>query len=264
MRRMIGIAAAAFLLVGAGVAVAHSSNAKSVRAVSATFTAKTVSELRTSTCTSPDGKTYVSTRATYTGTTTGGEWGTNVPVKIDASSLINATDKVGIVEGKLRIEGADGKRASAHFTTVYSNGTVAGLAVGRSDPDAGLVANISATFDPSSSGGFDSAKVGGQTAPGDAVLITRGGCRPSDQKTKPERIEAHGKITAIGANSSSISVAGVTCTVPSDLQSTVGKLKVGDSVSITCDVANGASTLTRVSGWGHSNSKHHGSKHDDD
>lgn len=255
MRRIFGIAAAALLVVGVGVAVAHSNN-KSIGAVSAAFTAKTVSELRTSTCTSPDGDTYVKTRATYTGATTGGDWGMNTPVKIDASSLINTTDKVGVVEGKLRIEAADGKKVSARFTTVYSNGIVAGLTEGHASPDARLLGNFSATFDNSSTGGFDSGEVGGQTLPGDAVLITRGGCRPDEQKSKPERIEARGKITEIGSGPSSISVAGVTCTVPTDLQSTVGKLAVGDFVSIKCDVENGATTLTKVSGGGP------GSKHD--
>ena len=39
--------------------------------------------------------------------------------------------------------------------------------------------------------------------------------------------------------------------MPADLQGKVAKLKVSDVVSIECDVANGASTLTHVSTHGH-------------
>jgi hypothetical protein len=244
MRRIIGITAAALLLVGVGVAVAQSE--RSIKQVSATLAATAASDVRTSTCTGPDGKTYTKTHGTYTGATAGGDWGANAPVRIHASSLINS-DGDGVVEGRLRIEAADGRHVHAHFTTVYSDGPIAGLAQGHaSSPGGKLIANFSADS-YSGTGGFTNVKVGGGTTGGYAVLITRGGCRPGETpKPKPEKIEARGAITELPAGA--IKVAGVTCTVPSDLASTVAKFKVGDYVRIKCEVANGATTLTRISG----------------
>ena len=66
MRRMILASVAGLLLVGAGVAVAHGFDSKAVKQVSATFSATTASNLRTSTCTGADGS-YAKSVATYTG-----------------------------------------------------------------------------------------------------------------------------------------------------------------------------------------------------
>jgi hypothetical protein len=254
MRRIFGITAAALLLVGVGVAVAHSNN-KSIRSVSATFGPTTASDVKTSTCTDPSNKTYTRTSGTYNGTASSTEPSLNGPIKIDASSLINS-DGDGIVEGKLRIEASDGTRTSAYFTAVHAvGGKIAGLAVGHTTSSGGqLIANFSADF--SAATGFTNAKLG-VTAGGNAVLITRGGCRPSESKSKPEHVEAHGKIGQV--SSTSITVAGITCSVPTNLQSTVAKLTTDDYVSIKCDVVSGQTpVLTRVSGW---HSKH--DKHDD-
>src|SRR5262249_30027651 len=107
-------------------------------------------------------------------------------------------------------------------------------------------------------GGFGNGKIGG-AANGDAVLITPGGCHPpkAPPPPKPERVKASGAITAVPtASPGSITVAGVTCGVPANLQNDVSKLKVGDVVTIECDVANGTSTLRSVSGHGHEHGHH--------
>ena len=247
MRRMILASVAAFLLVGAGVAVAHGFDSKAVKQVSATFSATAASNLRTSTCTGADGS-YAKSVATYTGTASSSEPSLNGAARIEAASFVNTTTGVGTVWGTARIDTTTG-RTSFSFEGVLTHGTLVGLADGHSRrADVKLLANISADY--SAAGGFANGKLGG-AAPGDAVLITSGGCQPP-KPPKPERVKAHGAITAVSTGSTgSISVAGVTCGVPANLQNEVSRLKVGDVVTIECDVANGTNTLRNVSGHGH-------------
>jgi hypothetical protein len=243
MRRMILVTATALLLVGAGVAVAHGLDGKSVKQVSATFTATTANGVRTTTCTGADGS-YAQSRGTYSGSATSTEPSLNGPARITAESLVNTTTGVGTVSGEVRIDTADGRHTSARFDGVLTHGSVVGLAEGgvRGRDEASLVANMSADF--TAAGGFANGKFGG-TAAGDAVLVMRGGCE-APKAPKPEHVKAHGAITAV--SSTSISVAGVTCGVPPSLQAAVAKLKTTDVVEIECDVVSGASTLTKVSG----------------
>jgi hypothetical protein len=244
MRRIILASVAGLVLVVAGVAVAHGFDGKAVKQVSATFSATATSNLRTSTCAGSDG-TYAKSVATYTGAATSTEPSLNGPARIEAASFVNTTTGVGTVWGNARIDTASG-RTSFSFEGVLTHGSVVGLASGHSRrPGARLLANFSADF--SAAGGFGNGKIGG-TAAGDAVLITPGGCHPP-KPPKPERVKARGAISAV--SSTSITVAGVTCGVPSHLAGKVGGLHTGDVVSIECDVANGTSTLRNVSGHHH-------------
>jgi hypothetical protein len=246
---MILVTGAAFLLVGAGIAVAHGFDSKSVRQVSATFSATPTGTVRTATCTGADG-TYAKSQGTYTGTATSSEPSLNGSASIEAASFVNTTTNVGTVWGKLRISTADGRRTTADFEGVLTHGSVVGLAEGRAHPRGGvkLLANFSADF---SAGGFMNGKLGGGTAAGDAVLIEQGGCKPPKppKPPKPEKVNARGAITAV--SSSSITVAGITCNVPANLQNEVSKVKVNDVVTIECEVASGTSTLKHVSRHGH-------------
>jgi hypothetical protein len=247
MRKVI-LMTAACLLIGTGVAVAHGFDAKSIRQASATFGPTTTSKLRTSTCTGTDG-TYAKSVASYSGTFTSTEPSLNGPGRLDAASLINTTTGVGTVWGELRIDTTDGRRTSAHFEGVLAHGSLVGLAEGHTRPGPGetkVLANISADY--TTTEGFKNGKLGGGTAAGEAILITRGGCEPQ-KAPKPERIKARGGVSNV--SSTSITVAGVSCNVPTSLQSKVANLKVGDRVEIECEVANGANTLTKVSGKGH-------------
>jgi len=245
MRRIILASVAGLLLVVAGVAVANGFDGKAVRQASATFTATSASNLRTSTCTGADG-TYAKSVATYTGSAVSSESSLNGPVRIEAASFVNTTTGVGTVRGNARIDTASG-RTSFSFEGVLTHGSVVGLASGHSRrADVRLLANFSADY--SAAGGFGNGKLGGGTAAGDAVLITPGGCHPP-KPPKPERVKARGAITAVSPTS--ISVAGVTCNVPANEQDEVANVKVGDVVTIQCDVANGANTLTDVSRHGH-------------
>ena len=114
------------------------------------------------------------------------------------------------------------------------------------------MANLSADW--SAAGGFANGKLGG-TSGGDAVELSSGGCKPSDS-SKPETVDVHGAVTAV--SSSSVSAAGVTCTVPTTLQSTVASLHVGDRVELRCTASGGTNTLVEVDGKhdGKHNGKH--------
>jgi hypothetical protein len=253
MRRLILIAVTGLALVGAGVAVAWEGQSKSVKQVSATFTATTASDVRTSTCTDSSNVTFTTTRGRWTGSAAGDPTLAGTAT-LDAEFLVNSSGD-GIVSGRLRIDGAN--HSSAEFDGVVSGGThIAGLAEGHgSAPWNKLVANLSADW--TSSGGFTNGKLGGGTAGGNAVVLTSGGCRPA-APPKPETVELHGAVT-LGAGNATLTVAGVTCNVPSNLASTVGSLHNGDRVEIKCTSASGTNTLVQVKG-----EHNHGKNHDND
>jgi len=244
MRRLIWIAAGVVVLVGAGIAIAHGDNGKSIKQVSATFAATTASNLRTNTCTATDG-TYETTRANYTGTATSTESTLNGTASVSAKSVINTTTGFGTVNGKLRIDTADGKHTVAEFDAVFSHGHIAGLAEGGGSEHSWnkLVANLSADY--SAAGGFANGKLGGTTG-GDAVLVSSGGCKPASS-SKPDTIEVHGTITAVSATS--ITAAGVTCAVPTTISTSA--LHIGDRVELKCTVSGGTNTLSKVEGDDH-------------
>src|SRR4051812_11873973 len=238
MKRTVFVAALAVLaLAVAGVAVAHGiDGGKSVKAVSGSFAATTASRVTTRTCTTSDGKTVVTTDGTYAGSSTG-DVDLTGPATLRAKSTINTTDGVGVVGGTLKIDVASGRDTVAEFTTVYSAGQLAGLAVGRAhSPSAQLVANISGGF--TAAGGFTNVKIGGSVG-GAAVEVASAGCR----STTPvrQRSEASGTVTAV--SSTSVTVAGLTCTVPTALQSKVAKLAVNARAEIHCELVGSTNTL---------------------
>jgi hypothetical protein len=242
MRRLIWIAATVLVLVGAGIAVAHDNNGKSIKLVSAGFTATTASNVRTDTCTATDG-TYTTTHGRWTGTATGDLSGN---ATIDAEILVTPTLD-GTVSGKLRIDGTDHTTTVAQFDAVIdAKGNLAGLAEGHGSADWNkLIANLSANW--SATAGFTGGKLGGGTTGGNAVEISSGGCRPA-KPAKPETIELKGAVT-IGTGT--VTVAGVVCTVPSTLTTDVAKLSNGDHVDLTCTVSGGTNTLSHVEGDHH-------------
>ena len=269
MRKLVWITAAIAALAGAGMAVAHQIDSKSIKSVSATFTAATASVVKTSTCTGTDG-TYATTRATYTGTATSSEPTLNGPVSIDTESLVNTTTNVGVVSGKISFGSGDNGN-NTRFAAVYSNGNIAGLATGRGGEDHGngngsggqLLANLSAAF--STTGGFTNGKLGGGTSGGDAVLVLSGGCQPA-ATPKPDTISVQGAVSTVSATS--ITAAGVTCVIPPELTATVAALALvsGSQVEMTCTAAAGVNTLSRISAGGghggdHSSKSNHSNQH---
>ena len=241
MRKLALVAVSMVALATAGLAAAWATDSgRSVTAVSGTFTATTVGSSQTRTCTTTDGKTITTTKATYTGTASGSADLTG-PITLDARSVVNTTDGIGEVDGKLKISASSGDTV-AHFASVYDHGNVAGLAKGHTAAhQVELVGNLSAAF--SATGGFTGGKLGGGTSGGSAVELGPGHC--AQNKTVEERSEANGTVSAV--SSTSITVAGLTCSVPASLAATVGTVKVGDHVAIHCTLSGGATNLVKLS-----------------
>ena len=239
MRKLTYIAALLVALVATGYAVADGiEGAKSASAVAGTFTA-TGASTSSRTCTTTDDKTIVVTDGKYTGTATGDPDLTG-PITLRARSVINTTDNVGVVSGSLRIDQTPGGNTSANYSAVYDHGTIAGLATGRAHgPSAGLVANLSATSRPRRASRRQArrrhlGRLGGRA--GTAA-------RASRRSPTPEKSEAHGTISALSATS--ITVAGLTCAIPSDKSAAVNaKFKQNDVAQIRCSLVSGVNTLT--------------------
>jgi hypothetical protein len=240
MRKLMLLAVGLVALATAGIAVAHGiEGAKTAKAVAGTFAATTVSKTETRSCTTTEAKTIEITQGRWTGTATGDADLTG-PVVVQAKSTINTTDGVGVVEGRIRIDVASGRDTSAGFSAVYDHGKLAGLAVGQAhDPSARLIANVSAAFTTAT--GFSDGKIGA-SAGGSAVEL--GPTRCMSTKTPSERSDARGTVSAV--SSSSITVAGLTCAVPSDLASKVADVKVNDRAEIRCALVSGTNTLVRI------------------
>lgn len=241
MRRLFLIIAAGSALAVAGVAVGQGIGTQAVKQVSATFTATSVTNTSARTCTNADG-TFVVTKAEYTGTATSTEPALSGPIRLSVQSLINTTKNLGVVTGRLRIDTASDRDTSVRIDTVYANGQVHGLASGRTrEPAAQLLADLSSSF--SVTGGFTNGKLGGTDGGGAAVELLRGSCKPAP-KPAAQRVRARGAVSAV--SSGSITVAGVTCVVPSNLAQKVSGVKVGDVADIRCELVGNQQTLTKI------------------
>jgi hypothetical protein len=245
MRKVTFAVVVLVALVATSYAVANGiEGAKSAKAVAGTFSA-TGTSTSSRTCTTTDGKTIVVTDGKYTGVAAGDPDLTGA-ITLRAKSVVNTTDNVGTVDGKLTIDAA-GKNTEASYSAVYDHGAIAGLAVGKAhQPNGKLIANLSATF--SAASGFTSGKLGGGTTGGSAVELSAGSCKSS--KTTAEKSEAHGTVSAL--STTSITVAGLTCAVPADKSADINaKFKTGDTAQIRCELVSGTNTLTSISGKKH-------------
>jgi len=209
--------------------------------VAGTFSATTVTGSQMRSCTTVDGKTIVSTKATYTGIASG-DPDLSGPIRLDVRSTINTTDGLGVLSGKVRI-GVAGGDTVAHLDAVYDHGAVAGLASGHTGtPHVALLGNVSvASF--TATGGFVTGKIGGGTAGGSAVELGPGKCAP---KPSRETSRAHGTVSALSITS--ITVGGLTCMIPANLAAKVNPntVKIGDRAEIECALANGVNTLVKI------------------
>ena len=245
MRKLTYLAALLVALVATGYAVADGiGGAKSATAVAGTFTATGTSS-SSRTCTTTDGKTLVVTDGKYTGVAAGDPDLTG-NITLSARSVINTTDNVGVVNGTLKIDQATSGGTAAFYSAVYDHGSIAGLATGRGrshDSSKQLVANLSATF--AAATGFTGGKLGGGTSGGSAVEVGGTSCKPNGTTT--ESSEARGTISAL--STSSITVAGLTCAIPSAQSADVNsKYKTSDTVQIRCALTSGVNTLTSIGG----------------
>lgn len=242
MRKLMLLTAGVMMFATTGLAVARGfDNGKTAKAVAGTFTATTVANSQTRSCTTADGKTITSTNATYTGTASG-DPDLSGAATLQVRSTINSTDALGVVEGKLKIA-ATGGDTVARFDAVYDHGNITGFASGHAaTPHSTLLGNLSAGFNAAA--GFTAGKIGGNTAGGSAVEIGPGKCAPSTSG-KSETSEARGNVSAL--SSTSITVGALTCTIPSTLAAKVSStVKLGDRAEIKCSLVSGVNTLVRV------------------
>lgn len=239
MKKLVMLVAVAASLVTAGIAVARGfDDAQGVQAVSGTFSATTVASSQTRTCTTAAGDTIATTKATYTGTASGAPDLTG-NASLDVRSTIDTTKGVGIVSGKLKIAATNGN-TEAQLSGVYANGTVAGLLTGHAaTPHTRLLGNVSAGFNATA--GFSNGQIGSSSG-GSAVELTPDGCKPSSSER--ESSEANGSVSAI--SSTSITVAGLTCSVPTTLAAKLQGINVGDRAEIRCSLTGGVVTLVGV------------------
>jgi hypothetical protein len=179
MRRLTFIAVGLAVLATAGLAVAKGlEGTKSIKSVTGTFAATTVELMgKTKTCTTSDGKTLVTMKARYSGTATG-DADLAGAITLDARSVVNMTDNVGVVEGKLRVDVASGGDTVARFSAVLANGKLVGFATGHAqDPHVKLFANLSSGFIAAT--GFTAGKIGAADG-GSAVEVGAGKCAPKN------------------------------------------------------------------------------------
>lgn len=243
MRKLTFAITALVALTATSIAVANGiDGAKTAAAVSATFTAAPSGTVTTRTCTTTDNQTITIADGKYTGNAASSNAALQGAITVRARSVINTTDDVGTVTGAYRIDVASGGDTVGAFRSVYDHGTIAGWTDGRAHAQAGRVlGNLSATFAATGTG-FQSGKIGGGTAAGSAIALGPTSCKPS--RPPVEQSEARGPATV---SATSITVAGLTCAIPSAMSADVtSKVKTGDVVEIHCSVQNGTNTLTRV------------------
>jgi len=176
MRRLTFVVVGLVVLATAGLAVAKGLETKSIKSVTGSFTAATVTPIgNAKTCTTSDGKTLVTARARYSGVAAG-DGNLAGAITLDARIVANATDNIGVVDGKLRIHVASGGETTAKFTGVFANGKLVGFATGHTPkPHAKLYANFSSGFAPAT--GFSGGKIGAADG-GSAVEVGPGKCAP--------------------------------------------------------------------------------------
>jgi hypothetical protein len=160
-------------LIATGIAAAHSQWTQSTQAAAADFTATTVSQSRSNTCTGSDG-TYQDMTATYTGTSTSSNSQLNGSLEIRAHSVVNTTEQLGWLDGTYRVRPSSGGGVNASFHAAIAGGNVVGLATAGAHDGGKLVASLSSAF--TQAGGFNGGKLGSGSANGAGTLFTQGSC----------------------------------------------------------------------------------------
>jgi hypothetical protein len=180
------------VLATAGLAVAKGlQTSKSIKSVTGTFSAATVKPIgKAKTYTTSDGKTLVTAKARYSGIAAG-DGNLAGAITLDARIVANATDNIGVVDGKLRIHVASGGETTAKFTGVVANGKLVGFATGHTPkPHAKLFANFSSGFAPAT--GFTGGKIGAADG-GSAVEVGPGKCAPKHDSATSGAKKDHDK-----------------------------------------------------------------------
>jgi hypothetical protein len=242
MKRFVVIAAVLGALVATSVAVATSWRTANVSAVSATLTATTPTNVRTTTQTC-DGQTIETTTGRWTGTATSSTADLAGTADLYLKSVYNATTNIGWVEGKLKIAASD-DRTVAHIAGINSNGTIDAWLRGHAGKgDGSLFGSLSGSF--SKTGGLTAGAIGSGSGADLAVLAKRVRCdKPGTQKPSVHLI-VRGSVETVSPTSISVKPgdgsATQTCSVTEARK--VQGLATGDHVVIKCSQVNGAWVL---------------------
>jgi hypothetical protein len=231
--------------VATSVAVAHGWRAGDVTAVSATLTATTPSNVRTSTHTC-NGQTIEITTGRWTGTSTSTTADLAGTVDLWVKSVYNVTKNLGWVEGRLKIRAAD-DRTGAHFTGINSNGTLDAWLRGHAGKgDGALLGSLTGTF--SRTAGLTAGAIGSGSGADAAVLVDAIRCEKPDTPRPSVHLFVRGTVETVSATSISIKPADgsatQTCSV-TDARKVQG-IAVGDHVLAKCTQVNGAWVLRDV------------------
>jgi len=161
--------------------------------VSATFSANTVANSQSQTCTAANNDSIQVTEATFTGTATGTlDNNLTGPVTIHAISVYDATTNAGTVSGDLTI----GTTFLGHFLTVNAKGALQGMIGGFESGGGQLIGNLSSSF--STTAGFGSASglatIGSGSATNTAILSTSS-CSSASNDNDNDDDQGQGKFS---------------------------------------------------------------------
>ena len=153
--------------------------------MSATFSAGTVANSQSQTCTTANGDSIQVTEATFTGTASSSDSHLSGPIMIDATSVFDATTTVGTVTGDVSIN-SGGAGFEGRLLAVNVKGALQGLLVGRENGGGSLVGNVTSTF--TTTAGFGSSTIGSGTGTNTAIVATgectsRSGDEDQDEDT---------------------------------------------------------------------------------
>lgn len=246
MRRLTLVVAGALTLVATSVAIGALGRDRTASAVSATFTATTVGNRATTTCSNDDG-TYQITKGTYTGAATGDAMLAG-PIRLTVRAAINTTKRLGTIDGNVVVDRA-GRDTRAHLTAVYNDGSVSGVLIGTAlPPGQRLLGTFTASY--SSDGGFGAGGVGTGNVEPAGLAFTEGACKTA----KP----ATGQLKLLGGTVSALADASITiglpaggsfsCSLDDRANAEISRqhIAVGDRVSAVCAFKADAWMLLQV------------------
>jgi hypothetical protein len=244
MKRFILVASALVALVAASAAVAHLRWGDAVQ-VSATLSATTAANVQTRTFTC-EGQTIEITTGRYTGTATSSTGDLNGPVELHVKSVYNVTRKLGWIDGRLKIRGAD-DRTHAGFSAVNVDGRLDGWLRGSAGRGDGvLFGSLAGAF--SKTGGLTDGTIGTGTGANAAVIAKRTDCRDEKPARPSVRLVVKGEVDAVSSTSITVKPrdgsANVTCAVTDT--DALRRVEKGDKVEMTCVQVSGAWTLVRL------------------
>lgn len=244
MKRIVLIGAALATLAVSSVAVAHLKSAD-VSAVSATFSASTVSRLQTRSYTCA-GDTIEVTSARYTGMAVSSTADLAGAAELKVQSTYNVTDKLGWVDGWLKIDASD-NHTRLHLTAVNTDGKLDGWLRGHAGRgDGAVVGSFSSSF--AAAAGFSSGAIGTGSGTNAALLLKRSSCKAAEQKPSV-RLFVRGEVDSVGSGSIAVKPrdgsATQTCAVGS-ASPRLDRIEKGDKVEITCAQIGGTMTLVRI------------------